>query len=172
VNVELAPTVPYASLGGVYSLTFTASPSCTLPDDAVTRTYTATIDQRGAPLAIVLSDARFLTSANQFFGHVLGNVVSFTLLTYYCPYYAGCVTEKLADNRYLSLGGTAQAIVTTPAEMTALFAGAVTVTSEVPGESYAPTKPIAACAAPDHRLVFTRTVGTSSTRSTVRSAIR
>jgi hypothetical protein len=60
--------------------------------------------------------------------------------------------------------------VTTPAEMSAVFAGAVSVTSEVP--SYAPTKPIAACAAPDHQLVFKRTVGTASKRSTVTSAIR
>jgi len=170
VNVGLTPSVPYASIGGTYSLTFTASPSCTLPDDAVKRTYTATIDQRGAPLAIFLSDARFFTSgqvtSNEFFGRVLGNVVSLTLLTYYCPAYVGCVIEKLADNRYLYLAGTAQAIVTTPAEISAGFAGAVSL-SEAVG-----SKPIAACAAPDHRLVFTRRVGTSSTRSTVRSAIR
>jgi hypothetical protein len=136
------------------------------------RTYTATIDQRGAPLAIVLSDARFLTSgqggpSNQFFGRVLGNVVSFTLLTYYCPYYVGCVTEKLADNRYLTLDGTAQAIVTTPAEISAVFAGAAIITGD--GNR---SQPIAACAAPDHQLVFKRTAGTSSKRSTVRSAIR
>jgi Bacterial Ig-like domain (group 2) len=163
-DVVLVPSAPYASIGGIYSLTFTASPSCNLPDDAVTRTYTATIDQRGAPLAIVLSDARFFTSgqltSNQFFGRVLGDAVSFTLLTYYCPYYVGCVIEQLADNRYLSLAGTAQAIVTTPGEMSAVFAGAVSVTSEVP--SYSPTKPIAACAASDHHLIFTRPATTSS----------
>jgi carboxypeptidase family protein/Big-like domain-containing protein len=172
VNVELAPTVPYASLGGVYSLTFTASPSCTLPDDAVTRTYTATIDQRGAPLTIFLSDARFLTSgqvtSNQFFGRVLGNVVSFTLLTYYCPDYVGCVTEKLADTRYLSLTGTAKAVATVSG-MSAVFAGAVSVTNSPDGRE---SQPIAACSASDHHLIFTRNAGTSSKRSTVRSAIR
>jgi hypothetical protein len=50
VNVGLTPILPYASPDGVYSLTFTASPSCNLPDDAVKRTYTGTIcpDRRRA----------------------------------------------------------------------------------------------------------------------------
>ena len=56
------PILPYASLDGVYSLTFTASPSCNLPDDAVKRTYTATIAQTDAALTIVLSGARFGSS--------------------------------------------------------------------------------------------------------------
>lgn len=72
VNIGLTPILPYASLSGVYSLTFTASPSCNLPDDAVKRTYTTTIAQTDAALTIVLSGARFGTSAsltlNQFSG--------------------------------------------------------------------------------------------------------
>jgi hypothetical protein len=170
-DVVLVPSAPYASIGGIYSLTFTASPSCNLPDDASKRTYTATIDQRTASVTISLSDARFFTSdrfvnANQISGRVLGNVVSLTLNAE-CSYYGPCVVEQLADNRYLALTGTAQAVVTTPAEISAVFAGAVSVSGDGNG-----SQPIAACAAPDHQLVFKRTAGTSSKRSTVRSAMR
>jgi len=165
-DVVLAPSAPYASIGGIYSLTFTASPSCNLPDDASKRTYTATIDQRTASVTISLSDARFFASRgvswNQISGHVLGNVVSLTLdVADNCFYYGGCVVEQLADNRYLTLTGTAQAVVTTPAEISAVFAGAVSVSGDGNG-----SQPIAACAAPDHQLVFKRTAGTSSKRST------
>jgi hypothetical protein len=165
VNVDLTPSVPYASIGGVYSLTFTASPSCNLPEDAMKRTYTATIDQRGAPLTIFLSDARFFTSNqltwNQFTGRATGNAVSFSLNdTYYCFYYGGCVVEQLADNRYLSLTGTARTIVTTPAEFSAVFAGAVRVSASASGSNQ-----IATCAAPDHQLTFTRKATTTSRKS-------
>jgi hypothetical protein len=67
----------------------------------------------------------------------------------------------------LGFTGTAQAVVTTPAEISAVFAGAVSVSGDGNG-----SQPIAACAAPDHQLVFKRTAGTSSKRSTVRSGIR
>ena len=172
VNVGLTPILPYASLGGVYSLTFTASPSCNLPDDAVKRTYTATIAQTDAALTISLSGVRFFAARgydwNQMSGHVLGNVVSLTLnAPSDCGYYGGCVVEQLADSRYLTLTGTAQAVVMTPGEISAVFAGAVSVSSDGNG-----SQPIAACAAPDHQLVFKQTVGTSSTKSTGRSVKR
>lgn len=163
VNVELTPSVPHASLGGVYSLTFTASPSCNLPDDAVKRTYTATIDQRDyGSLTIFLSDARFWSSGqltlDRFYGRVRGNAVSFTLYNTYSAvlYGGGAVVQQLADNRYLSLTGTAEAIAT-ESGMSAVFAGAVSVTGEGNG-----SKPIAACAAPDHQLILTRPATTTS----------
>jgi hypothetical protein len=162
VNVVLTPSVPYASLGGVYSLTFTASPTCNLPDDVVNRTYTATIDQRGAPLTIFLSDARFFTSLqltrNQFSGRVLGHAVSFTLDDDF--YYSGVpsLVEVLGDNRYLLLTGRAEAIAA-ESGMPAVFAGAVSVTNspEDPG-----SQPIATCTASDHHLIFTRPATTLS----------
>jgi hypothetical protein len=164
VNVGLTPILPYASLGGVYSLTFTASPSCNLPDDAVKRTYTATIAQTDAALTIVLSGARFGTSAsltlNQFSGRVLGTAVSFAfynVFMYYGLYEPAGLVEQLADNRYLSFGGTAEAVAI-DAGMSAVFAGVVRVTNQISGGS----KPIAVCTASDHHLLFTRPVTTTS----------
>ena len=164
VNVGLFPIVPYASVGDVYSLTFTASPSCNLPDDVVKRTYTATIAQTDAALTIVLSGARFPTTVgsrtlNQFSGRVLGTAVSFTFNDpmYYGFYYGASLVEQLADNRYLSLGGTAEATAT-DAGMSAVFAGVVRVTNQVSGGS----PPIAVCTASDHRLIFTRPVTATS----------
>jgi hypothetical protein len=163
VNVVLTPTVPYASLGGVYSLTFTVSPSCNLPDDAMKRTYMATIAQTDASLIIVLSGAQFLSSGqltwNRFRGRVLGNAVSFTLYaTYYgLTYGGGVVEEQLANNRYLEFSGTAEAIVT-DAGMSAVFAGAVSVNT---GDGNG-SKPIAVCTASDHRLIFIRPATTTS----------
>src|SRR6266446_2503777 len=44
-GIELAPNIPYASLGGIYQLTFKASSSCELPEDVAMRTYTAGVNQ-------------------------------------------------------------------------------------------------------------------------------
>ena len=162
VDVRLTPNAPSASLGGVYSLTFSASSSCNLPDDAVKRTYTATIDQKDAALTIVLSDAQFGSSGqrilNRFSGRVLGKAVYFTLSDpmYYGFYYGAGFVEKLADNRYLSLGGTAEATAT-DAGMSAAFAGVARISNQANGSSKG-----AVCAASDHRLVFTRTATTAS----------
>jgi hypothetical protein len=159
VNIALTPTLPYASLGGGYSLTFTASPSCSLPDDVMKRTYAASIDQRGASLTVVLSGAQFANYGqmplDRFSGRVLGTAVSFNLAT---DFYYGLadLVEQLANDRFLSFFGTAEATAT-EAGMSTLFAGVVSLTTQVLGG-----KPIAVCTASDHRLVFTRPVATSS----------
>jgi hypothetical protein len=148
VTTSVPTWCAYASLGGVYSLTFTASPSCNLPDDAVKRTYTATIAQTDAALTIVLSGARFGSlgqmTLNQFSGRVLGTAVSFAFYNglYYGLYYGDGPVEQLADNRYLSFGGTAEATAT-DSGISAMFAGVVRVTSQVSGS----LKPIAVCTA-------------------------
>jgi hypothetical protein len=107
VTTSVPTWCAYASLGGVHSLTFTASPSCNLPDDAVKRTYTATIAQTNTALTIVLSGARFGTSGsltlNQFSGRVLGTAVPFAFYNvsmYYGLYEPAGLVEQLADNPY------------------------------------------------------------------------
>jgi hypothetical protein len=155
-NLELTPGIPYASIGGIYRLKFTASGTCQLPDDAVSREYTATINQvsPGAMLTVTLSDAEFGTYFNQrwnsFTGRVLGNTVTFTLNDGYDALYYGGVAEKLGDARYLMLTGTANATVTGPS-ISARLAGSVRLISS-PSDIWGPS---IACAAPDHQLGFT-----------------
>ena len=55
----------------------------------------------------------------------------------------------------MALSGTAEAIAT-ESGMSAVFTGAVSVTEEGSG-----SKSIAACGAPDHRLIFTRPMTTT-----------
>lgn len=155
VGILLTPAVPFAAIGGVYRLTFTASPSCHLPDDAVSRSYTAKIDEVGGRLSVTLSDAQFgayfNTPWNMFSGRVLGNTVSFTLNAGYDAIYNGGVAEKLSDGRYLMLSGTAEASIT-GSTISAAFAGAVSLLSS-PNNIWGPSL---SCSAADHQLVFTR----------------
>ena len=159
VDIALTPMLPYASLGGGYSLTFTASPSCSLPDDIMKRTYAASIDQRGGSLTVVLSGAQFANfegrMLNRFSGRVAGKAVSFNLAEDFY-YYGSDLVEQLANDRFLTLAGTAEAIAT-EAGMSTLFAGVVGVTTQVTRANFT-----AVCTASDHRLVFTRPVTTSS----------
>src|SRR5207247_1389348 len=111
VNIELTQAAPLASVDGVYRLVFKAADTCQLPDDAVSRTYTATIKQVSARLTVTLSDAEFGTyfgqTWNAFSGRVQANAVTFTLNAGYDALYNGGVAERLSDARYLLLTGTA-----------------------------------------------------------------
>jgi hypothetical protein len=158
VNVDMSPLSPYASLAGVYRLVFNASNSCQLPADAVSRTYTATVQQTnaGAAMHVTLSGAQFVPfDHNNFDGRVVGNTVSVTIQTDF--YYGGGVVEKVADNRYLSLMGTATGSAS-GSSITLTLAGSVTVSTDSSGGH-----PVAVCAAADHQLIFTP-VATTSTR--------
>ena len=104
---------------------------------------------------------------NKFVGHVSGNTVTFALDD---PskawYFDSAVMEKLADQRYLSFAGTAQATPTVSG-ISATLAGIVRVTT-CPGsgiftnQDCNATPPIATCSAPDHQLIFTRTTDAAS----------
>jgi hypothetical protein len=149
VPTGASPTAPTPSpavgVTGVYRLTFTAAASCQLPDDAKHRTYTATINQAGT--TVTLTDAHFWTDGycgvmNTFDGYVQGDTVSLSDWGGDCG-----IEEQLASTRYLKLWGTAKGLMTEPIP----FNGSVSVvTPDGSNES----KPIAACTAPDHQLVF------------------
>ena len=177
VNIALTASVPYASMGGAYTLTFKASSSCELPDDVMSRTYSVGIDQeRAAVLTVVLANGQFVTlvegdgsrvTLNKFVGHVYGNMVTFTLTDPSTDwYFDSAVMDKLADQRYLSFAGTAQATPTVSG-ISATLAGIVRVTT-CPGsglfsdQDCNATPPIATCSAPDHQLIFTRTTDAAS----------
>jgi hypothetical protein len=177
VNIVLTASVPYASLGGAYTLTFNASRSCQLPEDVMSRTYNVGIDQeRGAVLTVVLANGQFVTLVdgdgndvllNKFIGHVSGNTVTFALTDLSTAwYFDSAVMEKLTDQRYLSFAGTAQATPTVSG-ISATLAGVVRLTtcprSEMSNQDCNAT-PIAACSASDHHLIFTRTMDAASQR--------
>jgi hypothetical protein len=156
VNVTLNPTTPYADLHGSWNLTFTASSSCQLPDEAMTRRYTAAIDQDNARLTIRLSDAQFgsvrSSPENWIFGRVAGNNVTLTLAKTGddgCFYYGACLVELLADSTYLTLDGSAAGSLKGSVLATVL-AGAINLIKATGGP------PIATCTAADHHLTFTR----------------
>jgi len=158
VNLELTPT-DYAAIGGTYRLTFDASPSCDLPEEARHRTYTATIDQRGASVTVTLADAPFYTGGycgrmNSFDGYIRGNALTLS------DYGGDCgIVELLTNTRFLTLWGGAEATVTD--RITGMFNGEVTIASGPPDGSNQ-SRPTAICRATDHRLVFERTTSAMS----------
>jgi hypothetical protein len=152
LNFVLVPSVPNAAIGGVYRLTFIAAASCELPDDARRRTYTATIDQAGARAKVTLSDAQFSISSycgrmNTFDALVHGNTVSLS------DWGGDCGIIEIANGRYVTLWGTAEAIIGTDS-IQGPFNGSV-------GIGVLPDNSIATCTAPDHQLVFERTGSTA-----------
>jgi Big-like domain-containing protein/carboxypeptidase family protein len=156
VNFTLNPTTPYADLHGSWNLTFSASSSCQLPDEAMTRRYTAAIDQDNARLTIRLSDAQFgsvrSSPENWIFGRVAGNNVTLTLAKTGddgCFYYGACLVELLADGTYLTLDGSAAGSLN-GSVLATMLAGAINLIKATGGP------PIATCAAADHHLTFTR----------------
>ena len=153
--IASGPTViPPASsaIDGVYRLTFTAAPSCQLPDDAMRRTYTATIKTAKA----TLTGAQFWRDGycglmNSFDVYVAGNTVMFS------DYAGDCgIIEQLSNMRYLKMWGTAKATAAAP--ISAAFDATVAVTAP---DGSNESKPIAACAASDHQLVFERMAPTT-----------
>ena len=106
-DVQIRPRSQPAAVTGIYSMTFTASPSCSkLPAEAQTRTYTAEVAQDVARLLITLSDASFVTDQhglhNTFTGKVFGNAVTFSVggcggYYYYYYYYGG--PERVQEHR-------------------------------------------------------------------------
>jgi hypothetical protein len=157
LDFTLAPLIPPTSVAGRYTLTLTASSSCTqLPKDAMTRTYIATVDQDGARVRVTLTGATFLheydSPGNQFSGEIHGNAITFG--------FGGNdeegqydFLEQLSPSTRLSVTGTAVG-VTTPAGMTLQLTGALTINYGA----------LPSCTATDHQLVFSPSATTTSQR--------
>ena len=156
VNLVLTTGVPPADVEGTYRVTFTAAPSCQLPDDAMRRTYIAAIKQTGHRAIVTLSGAQFYGgdycgAMNSADAEVHSNTVSLS------NYAGDCgIVELLSEKRFFSLWGTAELVVT-ESGLAGPFAGLVRIAPGPPDGSPAST-PTASCEAPDHQLVFERTL--------------
>jgi hypothetical protein len=147
----------------VYRLTFDASPSCELPEDARHRTYTATIGGWGEtrfPLRVTLADAQFYVDGycgelNSFDARIEGNTL------FLSDYGGDCgIAELLPNGRFLDLWGEGE--VTGSDRMTGVFNGSVRVTPGPPISYGPPNTPTASCSAMDHTLALERTSSATS----------
>ena len=151
LDVEIRPIVGPASVGGIYRMTLTISPSCSIvPEDQRTRTYSATIGQNNAALTVQLAGANFARDSrvekSSFIGRVSGSTVTFDLGGgYYVLYYGANVQEILSGGQVLGIWGT-MAIPAAPP-----ISGNL-----VGGFTFKEGNRTTGCSASDNRVVFTR----------------
>jgi hypothetical protein len=130
---------------GEYTLTFTASPSCSLPPEARQRSYTATVAEPSpGSVTVVLSDADFgwgtAPREPRFEGTRDGDRLRFTI----------GVGERVDGTKELSYYGTASATLADK-NMAGTFNGNIWL--NVAGNLY---DWIADCTATDHKIDFAR----------------
>jgi Carboxypeptidase regulatory-like domain len=115
ISLSLEPRGPSANIAGVYTLTLTADSACTnLPDEARTRTYTATIvpGYRSTTFLGRLSDARIvsLPFSPYFEIGIAGDFANASVR----------IVEQLGETTYLAIEGGA-AVSVGPSGFTAPF---------------------------------------------------
>ena len=164
------PTVPTptlappnsAPIGDVYRLTFDASPSCELPEEARHRTYSAIIGPWGEtqfPERVTLTGAQFYVDGycgemNSFDAREQGNTL------FLSDYGGDCgIVELLPNQRFLDLWG--EGAVTGSDRKTGVFNGSVRIAPGPPNGSASST-PTANCTATDHTLALERTSSATS----------
>jgi hypothetical protein len=160
IQLPLAGTLP--NVAGTYTLTVTASGSCsTLPEAAKRRSYTAAVTQNGGAVEVTLSGADFLVYSNlrsdQFRGRFEPGGLVLKLRPYgddeYCyfPERFFDVVERLSAG-YLVLVGTAS-VSATSRGMSGQLRGAFQVYSMLP-----PSGAVTRCddTSTGHQFVFSR----------------
>jgi hypothetical protein len=144
-DVEIAPAVPPADLGGRWRVTLDASkcPGPTTVDR--TRRYQAAIVQQGAHFTVDFSGATFV-GGTQFAGLVRGKSVTFSLGDWDKP----GLMEQLGANQFLSIWGDVAATADASS-----IKGTLDVVVMI-GET--PTGPFqdATCGPADYRIIFQR----------------
>lgn len=148
LDVQIRPISGPKPVAGIYRMTLTISPSCSIvPDDQKTRTYTAAIGQEEARLRIELGDANFIPGKNSFNGKVAGSTVSFEWGDgYYALYYGTSVQEVLPGGQILGIWGTMVAPAA-PQTISGSLVGGFTLRQGTRSDG---------CSASDNRVVFTR----------------
>jgi hypothetical protein len=109
VWLELPSVIPPINLVGTYTLTVTADAACTsLPGEARTRTYTATVRALTKPtdFAVALSDARFFSVYYEFGIQTAGTFVRFDIYRW-VDALEPAIVEQIGNTTDLALFGTA-----------------------------------------------------------------
>jgi hypothetical protein len=162
LDLEIQPASPPSQIGGAYALVIQASASCSaLPDAAQRRTYTASIDQTGAAVKVLLNGPNFVVKdaygsryGDRFAGRVQGNRVN---LTVSIDEYYGLfdVVERLDERTYISFSGTIDA---TPAgrQISGPMQGIIAVYDATDGFYGRTRRVTASCTKSDHLVTFTR----------------
>jgi hypothetical protein len=156
-NLQLAHD--RADIAGTYTLTITAADPCaaSLPEQVRTRVFTASIQQAGPSLNVVLSGSQFAIASGQArdrFSGVLeaeqaifrfGSSSSF----YYYYFYSPDVIEVVAPNLYYGFSGVATAAVSSR-EISGTMNGSISTFTSIFG------RPASTCFSGTHRFKFSR----------------
>jgi len=140
---------------GEYTVTMTAAPSCSLPDDAMTRTYRARLNERGQELEATFDDKQFVgvQGPSGFAGTRDGEAVRFTLNgNYSLPGYS--FVYEVSPGRELAYMGRAIGKMS-DSGIVATLNGTVWVQGHG-GDPYSNIDVVAICTAADHRMELVR----------------
>lgn len=154
LDLELQPATDAPDIAGIYRLTFTASPSCSLPAAARQRVYSAKIVEgrtisRPEDVIVTLAGGAFVVWGNQpgFVGTRDGSTVRFTIDTNWDGDYG--LVELIDSTNELYYAGSASATIDNRI-IDGSFNGKLTYQNRF-------TRAILGqCDAADHRIVFTR----------------
>lgn len=162
VEVALTLSRPRSEVSGNFTLRVTAAPECraSLPAEAITRTYTAVLQQQSSWVNVELGGARFVVNGNRTYNRFGGNIQSIWVrfyiegpLDFYYASYGPDVVEQLTDTTFFTMSGVAQSDFSSGGVVAGLLDGLVeTVRSGVPGR----LERIASCRSSRHEFVLTR----------------
>jgi hypothetical protein len=165
VSVDFSLTLarPRSEITGTYTLRVTAAAECrtNLPAEALTRTYTAVLEQRrNGNVAVELRAAQFVVNRsrtyNRFNGFVQASSVRFYIegpLGYYYGSYGPDVVEQLSESTYFTMSGSAVVDFSSAGAVSGMLDGLIeTVRSGVPGSF----ERIASCRSSQHQFVLSR----------------
>ncbi len=145
------PPAPVDSdIAGEYTLTLTASRSCSLPAAVSQRIYTAKVAESIWGVEVALSGADFLQGLDYFAGTRNGDVIDFNI-TFGMGSGMGEVIDQV---KLLYFEGTARATIA-DGNIAGAFNGLISFYDD-PSQLFLPSARQLACIAADHRIEFVR----------------
>jgi hypothetical protein len=107
LDVEIEPLTPHVNLAGEWLVIFEAHPACVrLPEHLRLRRYAATITQQGAAVSFAFSGD--LQGSTRYSGTLRGDGMVLPVGDWDYP----GLTERLTDDQFLNIHGTASAAFT------------------------------------------------------------